>query len=104
MVVVSTKCLLVPALYVHVHIELFLLCKDVCDILEAKAACGAGWQAVLVDRSMEQENGIELTAEDKQNFMIIDNLNDLFGEDDDDEEAYAQVITPRLITGAALLN
>ncbi|XP_060553052.1 enolase-phosphatase E1-like [Ruditapes philippinarum] len=59
---------------------------------EAKAACVAGWQAVLVDRSMEQEDGIELTAEDKQNFMVIDNLNDLFGEDDDDEEAYAQQV------------
>jgi hypothetical protein len=45
---------------------------------------------------MEQEDGIELTAEDKQNFMVIDNLNDLFGEDDDDEEAYAQVYTCRL--------
>ncbi|XP_045165593.1 enolase-phosphatase E1-like [Mercenaria mercenaria] len=63
---------------------------------EAKAACGAGWQAVLVDRSMEQEGGIELTEEDKQNFMVIENLNDLFGEDDDEDEAYGGVKRPRL--------
>lgn len=63
---------------------------------EARAACEAGWQAVLVDRSMEQEGGIELTDEDRQNFMIIENLNELFGEDEDDEEAYGGVKRPRM--------
>lgn len=58
------------------------------DPEEAKAACQAGWQAVLVDRSMEQEGSIELTDEHRQNFMVIENLNELFGEDEDDEEAY----------------
>ncbi|KAL4237572.1 Enolase-phosphatase E1 [Mactra antiquata] len=63
---------------------------------EAKAACGAKWQAVLVDRSMDQEGGIEFTDEHRQTFMVIENLNDLFGEDDDDEEALRDIKRARM--------
>ena len=59
--------------------------------LEAEAACSAGLQAVIVDRSIEQEGGIELDEEVRKNFAIIDNLNELFGEDEEDDEEFAQV-------------
>ena len=65
---------------------LWLIC-----FLEAEAACSAGLQAVIVDRSIEQEGGIELDEEVRKNFAIIDNLNELFGEDEEDDEEFAQV-------------
>ena len=58
---------------------------------EAAAACEAGLQAVIVDRSIEQEGGIELDEEVRKNFPVIDNLNELFGEEDEDDEEFAQV-------------
>ena len=58
---------------------------------EAAAACEAGLQAVIVDRSIEQEGGIELEEEVRKNFPVIDNLNELFGEEDEDDEEFAQV-------------
>lgn len=61
------------------------------DPAEAAAACEAGLQAVIVDRSVEQEGGIELDEEVRKNFPVIDNLNDLFGEEDEDDEEFAQM-------------
>ena len=46
---------------------------------------------MIVDRSIEQEGGIELDEEVRKNFAIIDNLNELFGEDEEDDEEFAQV-------------
>ncbi|KAH3846046.1 enolase-phosphatase E1-like [Dreissena polymorpha] len=65
---------------------------------EARAAREAGWQAVLVDRSLEQDDGIELDEETRQSFQVIENLHDLFGDDDLDEmEDYdGQVKRPRV--------
>lgn len=61
------------------------------DPEEANAAREAGWQAVLVDRSLEQEGSIELDEEARQNFQVIENLHDLFGDDElDDIEGYEQ--------------
>lgn len=56
---------------------------------EAKAAREAGWQAVLVDRSLEQEGSIDIDDETRQNFQVIESLHDLF--DDDDLEQYEEV-------------
>lgn len=61
------------------------------DPAEAAAACEAGLQAVIVDRSIEQEGGIELDEEVRKNFPVIDNLNELFGEEDEDDEEFAQM-------------
>ena len=61
------------------------------SLTEAAAACEAGLQAVIVDRSIEQEGGIELDEEVRKNFPVIDNLNELFGEEDEDDEEFAQV-------------
>lgn len=47
---------------------------------------------MLVDRSLEQEGGIEIDEETRQNFQVIENLHDLFGDDDLDEmERYEEV-------------
>ena len=46
---------------------------------------------MIVDRSIEQEGGIELDEEVRKNFPVIDNLNELFGEEDEDDEEFAQV-------------
>lgn len=62
---------------------------------EAKAAREAGWLAVLVDRSLEQEGSIDIDDETRQNFQVIENLHDLFGDDDLEEmERYEEVNAP----------
>lgn len=78
-----------PPMSAGVQLEKIVMCFVL--MTEAQAACEAGWQAVLVDRSMEQEGSIELTAAHRQNFMVLNNLNDLFGEDDEEEDAYVGV-------------
>ncbi|WAR20410.1 ENOPH-like protein [Mya arenaria] len=45
----------------------------------------AGWVAILVDRSLEQEDSIEIDEATRQSFQVIENLHDLFGDDDLDE-------------------
>ena len=68
------------------YIEVF------CFFTEAKAAREAGWTAVLVDRSLEQDGSIDIDDETRQNFQVIENLHDLFGDDDLDElERYEEV-------------
>lgn len=69
------------------------------DPAEAAAACEAGLQAVIVDRSIEQEGGIELDEEVRKNFPVIDNLNELFGEEDEDDEEFAQMKRQHLAAG-----
>ena len=40
---------------------------------------------VLVDRSLESDDCIELDEETRQNYQVIENLHDLFGDDDLEE-------------------
>ncbi|XP_052767688.1 enolase-phosphatase E1-like [Mya arenaria] len=66
-----------------VDVEEILFLTDSPD--EAKAARLAGWVAILVDRSLEQEDSIEIDEATRQSFQVIENLHDLFGDDDLDE-------------------
>ena len=54
---------------------------------------------MIVDRSIEQEGGIELDEEVRKSYAVVDNLNDLFGEEDEDDEEFAQVRKSKKVWG-----